>query len=125
MRFVKHEMVWLLRHFARYCKRERNGSKPVNQYFTQSRGDMQQKHPRGSGRQAYFVEADILQPSKDDSFAFTIEEHTCALSASGPVIAVKIDGISKETLIDSCSECILMSQESFQEFQRQGLKAEL
>ena len=67
-----------------------------------------------------------MQPSVDDSFAFTIEDQTCALStASEPVITVEIGGISKEVLIDSGSASNLISQGDFKGLKQKGLKVAL
>ena len=89
-------------HFARCCK---NGLKqhsaqtnPSKQPPVHRRGPRQLL--RGKGREANLVD-EVTQSSEDNSFAFTIEEQTCALSnASEPVVTVKIGGISKEVLVD-------------------------
>ena len=89
-------------HFARCCK---NGFKqhsaktnPSKQPPVHRRGTRQLL--RGKGREANLVD-EVTQSSEDNSFAFTIEEQTCALSnASEPVVTVKISGISKEVLVD-------------------------
>ena len=89
-------------HFARCCK---NGFKqhsaqtnPSKQAPVHRRGPRQLL--RGKGREANLVD-EVTQSSEDNSFAFTIEEQTCALSnASEPVVTVKIGGISKEVLVD-------------------------
>ena len=63
---------------------------------------------------------------EDNSFAFTIEEHTFALSnASEPVVTVKIGGIRKEVLVGSGSASNLISRNEFKNLQSQGLKIEL
>ena len=89
-------------HFPRCCK---NGFKqhsaqtnPSKQPPVHRRGPRQLL--RGKGREANLVD-EVTQSSEDNSFAFTIEEQTCALSnASEPVVTVKIGGISKEVLVD-------------------------
>lgn len=92
-------------HYASCCKGGRN-SKPGKQGNTQQRGGRQQRH--GKGRQANHVEGHCNESGEDDSFAFTIEEQTCAMSnSSEPVISVKIGGISRDVLIDSGSACNL------------------
>ena len=63
---------------------------------------------------------------EDDTFAFTIEEQTCALSTSAePVIPVSIGGVSRDMLIDSGSGSNLISMGTVQELKHQGLKIEL
>ena len=60
------------------------------------------------------------------SFAFTIEEHTCAMSNSiEPVISVNIGGISRDVLVDSGSTSNLISKDTLQKRKCQGLKVEL
>ena len=55
---------------------------------------------RGKGREANLVD-EVTPSSEDNSFAFTIEEQPSALSnASEPAVTVKINGISKEVLVD-------------------------
>lgn len=91
---------------------------------TQQRGGRQQRH--GKGRQANHVEGHCNESGEDDSFAFTIEEQTCAMSnSSEPVISVKIGGISRDVLIDSGSASNLISKDTLQELKYQGLKIEL
>ena len=87
-------------------------SKPNKQHKRQQYYDCRQNF---RGRQANFVEGDIVQPSVDDSFAFRIEDQTGALStASEPPITMKIaGGISKEVLIDPGSASNLISQGDF------------
>ena len=54
---------------------------------------------RGKGREANLV-YEVTQSSEDNSFDFTIEEQTCAISnASEPVVTVKIGGITAGNLI--------------------------
>ena len=85
-------------HFARCCK---NGFK---QHSAQTNPSKQppvyRRGRRGKGREANLVD-EVTQSSEDNSFAFTIEEQTCALSnASEPVVTVKFGGITKEVLVD-------------------------
>ena len=109
-------------HYASCCKGGRN-PKSGKQDTTHQQGGRQQR--RGKGRQANVVE-DFEQSGEDDTFAFTIEEQTCALSNSAePVISVNIGGISREVLIDSGSACNLISKDTVQELKHQGLKIEL
>ena len=109
-------------HFASCCKGGRN-LKSGKQDTTQQQGGRQQR--RGKGRQTNVVE-DFEQSGEDDTFAFTIEEQTCALSNSvEPVISVNIGGISREVLIDSGSASNLISKDTVQELKHQGLKIEL
>ena len=114
-------------HFALCCKEGKSGfkpSKPNKQHKRQQHYDRRQNF---RGRQANFVEGDIVQPGVDDSFTFIIEDQTCALStASEPVITMKIGGISKEVLIDSGSASNLeISQGDFKELEQKGLKVAL
>ena len=110
-------------HYASCCKGGRN-SKPGKQGNNQQRGGRQQRH--GKGRQANHVEGHCNESGEDDSFAFTIEEQTCAMSnSSEPVISVKIGGISRDVLIDSGSASNLISKDTLQELKYQGLKIEL
>ena len=114
-------------HFARCCK---NGFKqhsaqtnPSKQPPVHRRGPRQLL--RGKGREANLVD-EVTQSSEDNSFAFTIEEQTCALSnASEPVVTVKIGGIRKEVLVDSGSASNLISQDELKNLQSQGLNIEL
>ena len=88
-------------HFARCCK---NGFKqhsaqtnPSKQPPVHRRGPRQLL--RGKGREANLV-YEVTQSSEDNSFDFTIEEQTCAISnASEPVVTVKIGGITAGNLI--------------------------
>jgi len=110
-------------HYASCCKGGRN-LKYGKQGTTQQRGGRQQRH--GNGGQANQVEDRCKQPGEDDMFAFTIEEQTCAMSNSTePVILVKIGGISRDALIDSGSASNLISKDTLQELEYQGLKFEL
>ena len=111
-------------HFARCCK---NGSK---QHSAQTNPSKQPpvhcpglgQLLRGKGREATLVN-EVTQSSEDDSFAFTIEEQTCALSnASEPVGTVEDWWISKEVLVDSGSASNLISQDELRNLQSQGLK---
>ena len=78
-------------HYASCCKGGRN-PKSGKQDTTQQQGGRQQRQ-RGKGRQTNVVE-DFEQSGEDDTFAFTIEEQTCALSNSAePVISVNIGGM--------------------------------
>ena len=110
-------------HFARCCKGEKSGFKPSKHNKQQQKQHSTQHHDRrpnrGSGRQANFVQQDMVHVSEDDPFVFTIEEQTCTLStASEPVISVKIGEISKDVLIDSGSASNLISQDNFKELIR-------
>ena len=115
------------RHFAR-CRK--NGFKqhsaqtnPSKQPPVHRRGPRQLL--RGKGREANLVD-EVTQSSEDNSFAFTIEEQTCALSnASEPVVTVKIGGIRKEVLVDSGSASNLISQDELKNLQSPGLKIQL
>ena len=110
-------------HYASCCQGGRN-FKSGKQGTTQQRGGKQQRH--GKGRQANQVEDCCNQSSEDDTFAFTIEEQTCAMSnLAEPVISVKIGGISRDVLIDSGSASNLISKDTLQELKYQGLKIEL
>ena len=110
-------------HYASCCKGGRN-LKSGKQGTTQQRGGRQQHH--GKGRQANQVEDRCNESGEDDTFAFTIEEQTCAMSNSAePVISVKIGGISRDVLIDSGSASNLISKDTLQELKYQGLKIEL
>ena len=114
-------------HFARCCK---SGFKQHSAQTNPSKLPPVHRHGprqlfRGKGREANLVD-EVTQLSEDNSFAFTIEEQTCALSnASEPVVAVKIGGIRKEVLVDSGSASNLVSQEELKNLQSQGLKIEL
>ena len=82
-------------HFARCCKsgfkQHSARTNPSKQPPVHRRGLRQLF--RGKGREANLVD-EVAQPSEDNSFAFTIEEQTCALSnAREPVVAVKIGEI--------------------------------
>ena len=110
-------------HYASCCKGGKNlkSGKPGT---TQQRGGRQQHH--GKGRQANQVEDRCNESGEDDTFAFTIEEQTCAMSNSAePVMSVKIGGISKDVLIDSGSASNLISKDTLQELKYQGLEIEL
>ena len=114
-------------HFARCCKtgfRQHSAkTNPAKQPPVHRRGPRQLL--RGKGREANLVD-EVTQSSEDNSFAFTIEEQTCALSnASEPVVTVKIGGISKEVLVDSGSASNLISQDELKNLQSQGLNIEL
>ena len=109
-------------HYASCCKGGKC-SKPGNQRTTERTGNRQ--HPCGKGRQANCVEDPLEQYGEDDMYAFTVEEQACALSSSAePVISVSIGGVSNEVLINSGSASNLISMDSFQELQHQGLKVE-
>ena len=109
-------------HYASCCK----GGKSLKygkQGTTQQRGGRQQRH--GKGGQVNQVEDRCKQSGEDDTFAFTIEEQTCAMSNSTePVISVKIGGISRDVLIASGSASNLISKDTLQELAYQGLKIE-
>ena len=110
-------------HYASCCNGGR-GSKPGKQNTAQRRGGGQRRH--GKERQANFVEGPFENSGEDDTFAFTIEEQTCALSTSAePVISVSIGGVSRDMLIDSGSASNLISMGTVQELKHQGLKIEL
>ena len=114
-------------HFARCCKsgfkQHSAQANPSKQPPVHRRGPRQLFH--GKGREANLVD-EVTQSSEDNSFAFTIEEQTCALSnASEPVVAVKIGGIRKEVLVDSGSASNLISRDELKSLQSQGLKIEL
>ena len=97
---------------------------PVKQNTAQRRGGGQRLH--GKERQANFVEGPFENSGEDDTFAFTIEEQTCALSTSAePVISVSIGGVSRNMLIDLGSPSNLISMGTAQELKNQGLKIEL
>ena len=84
----------------------------------------QQRH--GKGRQANQVEDHCSQSGEDDKYALTIEKQTCAmLNSAEPVISVTIGGISRDMLIDSGSASNLISKDTLQELEYQGLKIEL
>ena len=113
-------------HFARCCKGEKSGFKPSKPNKQNKRQQLHDRRENLRGRQANFVEGHTVQPSVDDSFAFTIEDQTFALStASESVITVKIGGISKEVLIDSGSASNLISQADFKGLKQKGLKVAL
>ena len=84
-------------HFPRCCK---SGFKQHSAQTNPSKQPLVHRRVprqlfRGKGREANLVD-EVTQSSEDNSFAFTIEEQTCALSnASEPVVAVKIGGIRK------------------------------
>ena len=110
-------------HYAPCCNEGRNLTSG-KQGTTQQRGGRQQRH--GKGGQANQVEDRCKQSGEDDTFAFTIEEQTCAMSNSTePVTSVKIGGISRDVLIDSGSASNLISKDTLQELEYQGLKIEL
>ena len=110
-------------HYASCCKGGRN-PKFGKQSTTQRRGGRQQH--RGKGGQANAVEGPFEHPGEDDTFAFTIEEQTCALSTSAePVISVSIGGVSRDMLIDSGSASNLISMDTVQELKYHGLKIEV
>ena len=114
-------------HFARCCKsgfkQHSAQTNPSKQPPVHRRGPRQLL--RGKGREANLVD-EVTQSSEDNSFAFTIEEQTCALSnASEPVVTVKIGGIRKEVLVDSGSASNLISQDELKNLQSQGLNIEL
>ncbi|PFX13291.1 hypothetical protein AWC38_SpisGene22635 [Stylophora pistillata] len=103
-------------HYASCCKGGRN-LKPGKQGNTQQRGGRQQRH--GKGKQANHVEGHCNESGEDDSFAFTIEEQSCAMSNSAePVISVKIGVISRDVLIDSSSASNLISKDTLQELKK-------
>ena len=114
-------------HFSHCCKGEKSGFKPSKHNNKQQQKQHSTQHHdrrpnRGSGRQANFVQQDMVHVSEDDPFVFT-EEQTCTLStASEPVITVKIGEISKGVLIDSGSAYNLISQDNFKELIRKRSK---
>ena len=110
-------------HYASCCKGGRS-LKSGKQGTTQQREGRQQRH--GKGGQTNQVEDRCKQSGEDHSFAFTIEEQTCAMhNSTEPVISVKIGGISRDVLIDSGSASNLISKDTLQELEYQGLKIEL
>ena len=110
-------------HYASCCKGGRS-LKSGKQGTTQQREGRQQRH--GKGGQTNQVEDRCKQSGEDHTFAFTIEEQTCAMhNSTEPVISVKIGGISRDVLIDSGSASNLISKDTLQELEYQGLKIEL
>ena len=110
-------------HYASCCKGGRS-LKSGKQGTTQQREGRQQRH--GKGGQTNQVEDRCKQSGEDHTFAFTIEEQTCAMhNSTEPVISVKIGGISRDVLIDSGSASNLISKDTLQELEYQMLKIEL
>ena len=110
-------------HYASCCKGGRS-LKSGKQGTTQQRECRQQRH--GKGGQTNQVEDRCKQSGEDHTFAFTIEEQTCAMhNSTEPVISVKIGGISRDVLIDSGSASNLISKDTLQELEYQMLKIEL
>ena len=110
-------------HYASCCKGGRS-LKSGKIGTTQQREGRQQRH--GKGGQTNQVEDRCKQSGEDHTFAFTIEEQTCAMhNSTEPVISVKIGGISRDVLIDSGSASNLISKDTLQELEYQGLKIEL
>ena len=72
------------------------------------------------------MEGPFKNSGEDDTFAFTIEEQTCALSTSAePVISVSIGRVSTDMLVDSGSASNLISMSTLRELKHQGLNVEL
>ena len=72
------------------------------------------------------MEGPFENSGEDDTFAFTIEEQTYALSTSAePVISVSIGGVSIDMLVDSGSTSNLISMSTLWELKHQGLNVEL
>ena len=75
------------------------------------------------GGQAKFVKGPSEQSGDDETFTITTEDQTCDLSTSAkPVIYVTIGGVSRNVLIDSGSAGNVISVDTVQELQFQGLK---
>ena len=109
-------------HYASCCNGGRS-SKQGKQNTAQRQGG---KRHHGKERQANFVEDRFENSGENDTFAFTIEEQTCALSTSAePVISVSIGGVSRDMMIDSGSASNRISLGTVQELKHQGLRIEL